>query len=246
VGATTSTALAARVLESLGHIFLFFVVGVRVLVCVWAGIVCTGWNALVRDLARGLGLGLVPAALRRLWRWARTMLPPLSLPVNWAACVRKTTQLVSLSRIRTLLRLVLQALLPAAGCTLPPRALLPRDLKRAMWRMVLDMFHRFCVASLNATVTSMMQSHTAARDVCLVGGKGSGKSAVARLFAARLGYPTELFSVYKDMTARDLLQRRSTDAYVGQRWPDPGRAIVHALCPMSGSLEPPFNMCLVF
>ena len=72
--------------------------------------------------------------------------------------------------------------------------------------------------SVNAIVTGLIQAHAAGRDVCIVGPKGSGKSAVARLFACRLGYGTELFSVYKDMSARDLLQRRSTDALGNTTW----------------------------
>ena len=49
-------------------------------------------------------------------------------------------------------------------------------------------------------------------DLCVIGDKGVGKSAIARLFAHRLGYPTETFFMFKDMTSRDLLQRRSTHA----------------------------------
>lgn len=57
--------------------------------------------------------------------------------------------------------------------------------------------------------TAMMQSHTLGYDICLVGDKGCGKSAIADFFAARLGYmnPTKIFC-YKDMTSRDLLQKR--------------------------------------
>ena len=74
------------------------------------------------------------------------------------------------------------------------------------------------LCSINAVVTAMLQSHSAGRDVCVVGPKGCGKSAVARLFAARLGYGSDLFSVYKDMSARDLLQRRSTDSLGNTTW----------------------------
>ncbi len=47
-----------------------------------------------------------------------------------------------------------------------------------------------------------------------------GKSAVARVFAHVLGYDCELFSLFKDMTARDLFQRRATDAQGNTRWED--------------------------
>jgi MoxR-like ATPase len=40
-----------------------------------------------------------------------------------------------------------------------------------------------------------------------MGAKGSGKSFTARVFARALGYmPFETLFVFKDMTARDLLQ----------------------------------------
>jgi MoxR-like ATPase len=65
-----------------------------------------------------------------------------------------------------------------------------------------------------AMLTDMLQGHALGRHLCIVGDKGCGKSTVARVFASRLGYPLRLFSLYADMSARDLLQRRSTDVYV--------------------------------
>ena len=62
-------------------------------------------------------------------------------------------------------------------------------------------------------LAAMVQSHAAGRDLCVLGPKGCGKSAAARLLASRLGYQTELFSLFRDMSARQLLQRRGTDAY---------------------------------
>ncbi|XP_061677938.1 von Willebrand factor A domain-containing protein 8 isoform X2 [Syngnathoides biaculeatus] len=58
-------------------------------------------------------------------------------------------------------------------------------------------------------IADMMQSHMA-KDVCLVGSKGCGKSAVAKEFAEALGYTLEPVMLYQDMTARDLLQQRFT------------------------------------
>eukprot|EP00977_Amphora_coffeiformis_P014936 scaffold4262_cov169-Amphora_coffeaeformis.AAC.5 len=49
------------------------------------------------------------------------------------------------------------------------------------------------------------------RAVALVGPKGSYKSALARQIAKRSGTHAELFSLYSDMTARDLLLTRGTD-----------------------------------
>jgi hypothetical protein len=60
-----------------------------------------------------------------------------------------------------------------------------------------------------STLSLMMQSHTLGYDICLVGVKGCGKSIIADYFAQSLGYtqPEKIFC-YKDMTPRDLLQRR--------------------------------------
>jgi von Willebrand factor A domain-containing protein 8 len=60
-----------------------------------------------------------------------------------------------------------------------------------------------------STFTSMMQSHALGYDICLVGTKGCGKSVLADHFANTLRYsqPSKIFC-YKDMTPRDLLQKR--------------------------------------
>ncbi|GLD91816.1 hypothetical protein PINS_up000349 [Pythium insidiosum] len=75
-------------------------------------------------------------------------------------------------------------------------------------------------------LANMLQDHAVGADLCILGPKGSGKSELARLFAHRLGYALELFSLFKDMTARDLLQRRATDASGNTRWED--SPLVHA------------------
>ncbi|KAI9020492.1 AAA domain-containing protein [Hyaloraphidium curvatum] len=62
----------------------------------------------------------------------------------------------------------------------------------------------------SAVVTSMIMCHAAFGDFCVVGEKGAGKSACIRAFAKALGYRVEFIPLYKDMSARDLLQRRST------------------------------------
>ena len=54
-----------------------------------------------------------------------------------------------------------------------------------------------------------LQAH-AIGDFCIVGAKGVGKSAIVREFAAALGYETTLICMYKDMTTRDLFERRNT------------------------------------
>nr|XP_056718077.1 von Willebrand factor A domain-containing protein 8 [Euleptes europaea] len=58
-------------------------------------------------------------------------------------------------------------------------------------------------------LAEVMMSHMV-KDVCLIGGKGCGKTVVAKEFSAALGYSVESFMLYQDMTARDLLQQRYT------------------------------------
>ncbi|XP_003412650.2 von Willebrand factor A domain-containing protein 8 isoform X2 [Loxodonta africana] len=58
-------------------------------------------------------------------------------------------------------------------------------------------------------LAEMMQSHVV-KDICLIGGKGCGKTVIAKNFADTLGYHIEPIMLYQDMTARDLLQQRYT------------------------------------
>ncbi|XP_012578723.1 PREDICTED: von Willebrand factor A domain-containing protein 8 isoform X2 [Condylura cristata] len=58
-------------------------------------------------------------------------------------------------------------------------------------------------------LAEMMQSHMV-KDICLIGGKGCGKTVIAKNFADTLGYDIEPVMLYQDMTARDLLQQRYT------------------------------------
>lgn len=74
------------------------------------------------------------------------------------------------------------------------------------------------VSVQTSALASMLQAHVIGSDVALVGPKGAGKSAVARSFAAMLGYRTVLFGLHADMTARDLVQRRSTDEAGNTSW----------------------------
>ena len=64
----------------------------------------------------------------------------------------------------------------------------------------------------------MYQDHSFGCDLLVVGPKGCGKSALCKHFATTLGHSPVLFSMYKDMTARDLLQRRATDSAGNTIW----------------------------
>ncbi|XP_025118831.3 von Willebrand factor A domain-containing protein 8 isoform X1 [Bubalus bubalis] len=58
-------------------------------------------------------------------------------------------------------------------------------------------------------LAEMIQSHMV-KDICLIGGKGCGKTVITKNFADTLGYNIEPIMLYQDMTARDLLQQRYT------------------------------------
>ncbi|XP_071450278.1 von Willebrand factor A domain-containing protein 8 [Hetaerina americana] len=58
-------------------------------------------------------------------------------------------------------------------------------------------------------LAELMQSHMLG-DICLVGPKGSGKSATINRLANMLGYMVEPIILYQDMTSRDLIQQRTT------------------------------------
>lgn len=63
----------------------------------------------------------------------------------------------------------------------------------------------------------MILSH-AIGDLCLVGPKGCGKSLIIDQFASLLNYPIEYFVLYKDLSARELLQQRITNANGDTLW----------------------------
>jgi len=58
-------------------------------------------------------------------------------------------------------------------------------------------------------ISDLVLSHSLG-DICLVGPRGCGKTAVVRQLSDLLGYQTETIQLYADMTARDLLQQRTT------------------------------------
>eukprot|EP00736_Rhodelphis_marinus_P009306 Rmarinus@m.17489 len=74
--------------------------------------------------------------------------------------------------------------------------------------------------SRDSVLTALLQSHALGKDICVIGASGSGKSLLVQHFARALGYDVELIQMYKDMTARDLILRRSTDARGNTVWED--------------------------
>ncbi|CAK8678183.1 unnamed protein product [Clavelina lepadiformis] len=58
-------------------------------------------------------------------------------------------------------------------------------------------------------LADMMLSHSV-MDMCVIGGRGCGKTSLVKEFARHLNYRTEPVLLYQDMTARDLLQQRYT------------------------------------
>ncbi|XP_052868127.1 von Willebrand factor A domain-containing protein 8 [Anopheles cruzii] len=70
---------------------------------------------------------------------------------------------------------------------------------------------RFVPTAYQAGLLADLLQSVAVADICLVGRKGCGKSTLARQMCAALdGQPAETMILYRDLTARDLLQRRTT------------------------------------
>eukprot|EP00434_Breviolum_minutum_P021612 symbB.v1.2.019075.t2/scaffold1542.1/size112718/10 len=69
-------------------------------------------------------------------------------------------------------------------------------------------------------MSQMIMDHAAGADIALVGEKGSGKSTLVNAFATILGYRTRNLFCYRDMSSRDLLQRRTTDPWGNTGWSD--------------------------
>eukprot|EP01114_Cavostelium_apophysatum_P013936 TRINITY_DN3482_c0_g1_i2.p1 TRINITY_DN3482_c0_g1~~TRINITY_DN3482_c0_g1_i2.p1 ORF type:complete len:768 (-),score=160.68 TRINITY_DN3482_c0_g1_i2:2132-4435(-) len=70
-------------------------------------------------------------------------------------------------------------------------------------------------------LVGLLQDHTIGKDVCLVGERGSGKSALIHEFSRTLSYNSEntfVIQLYNDMTARDLVQRRITKENGDTEW----------------------------
>jgi von Willebrand factor A domain-containing protein 8 len=80
--------------------------------------------------------------------------------------------------------------------------------------------HVVTLSSHADILLDMYQDHSiGCSDILLIGPKGSGKSVMARKFSEIIGHSSPiLFSLYKDMTARDLLQRRTTDQQGNTIW----------------------------
>lgn len=77
----------------------------------------------------------------------------------------------------------------------------------------------FVTTSSAETIMDLIDTGSeSGRAVVCVGPKGCGKSAIATEAARRAGKRAELFSLYKDMTSRDLLVTRGTDEAGNTIW----------------------------
>jgi von Willebrand factor A domain-containing protein 8 len=71
----------------------------------------------------------------------------------------------------------------------------------------------------NNVLADIVQSY-AAGDFCLIGPRGSGKSALVAELCKRLGQTFEPMVLYQDMTTRDLIQQRTTKLNGDTVWRD--------------------------
>lgn len=78
----------------------------------------------------------------------------------------------------------------------------PNEMKREIDNFVNTYYHE-------DLLSEMIQSHSVG-DFCIIGPRGCGKSLAVSRFASALGYTIEPIVLYQDMTARDLIQQRTT------------------------------------
>jgi MoxR-like ATPase len=72
-------------------------------------------------------------------------------------------------------------------------------------------------ASLSASVAILL---SLALPVCVVGARGTGKSALVRSIVRRFGWDAESIPLHRDLSARDLLSRRATTSSGDTTWED--------------------------
>jgi energy-coupling factor transporter ATP-binding protein EcfA2 len=70
--------------------------------------------------------------------------------------------------------------------------------------------HQELTAQQRTVLSEVQQDLALGRNICLLGGKGSGKSFLLAQIAAASQQDMLVFPVYQEMSGRDLLQRRST------------------------------------
>lgn len=109
--------------------------------------------------------------------------------------------------------------------------------QKPLWEKKLDPQFVPITYQMNV-LQSMVQSYNLGKDLCIVGAKGSGKSQLVKQFARILDIAAiEYFPLHKEMTSRDLLQRRVTDDKGDTKWKDSPliEAIKHGrLCVLDG------------
>ncbi|ORZ40870.1 AAA domain-domain-containing protein [Catenaria anguillulae PL171] len=74
--------------------------------------------------------------------------------------------------------------------------------------------------TFSLALAKLHAAHAANLDMLLIGDKGVGKSHLIRHFAQQLDLPLTLVPIYRDMSARDLLQRRATTPKGDTIWED--------------------------
>jgi MoxR-like ATPase len=70
----------------------------------------------------------------------------------------------------------------------------------------------------SSQLVDMMLNHATGSDFCLIGGQGSGKTELIKRFASYLDYGMQTVYLYKDMSARDLIQQRITLTSGDTKW----------------------------
>jgi MoxR-like ATPase len=72
--------------------------------------------------------------------------------------------------------------------------------------------------SARQLLVGLLQDHSLDHDMCVIGEQGSGKTQLVAQFAELLHYNIRTMQMYKDMTSRDFLQKRTTNARGDTIW----------------------------
>lgn len=72
--------------------------------------------------------------------------------------------------------------------------------------------------SAKQLISAILQDFALSFDVCIIGDQGSGKTQLISQISNILRYEVQTMQMYKDMTSRDLLQKRTTNASGDTVW----------------------------
>jgi hypothetical protein len=88
-------------------------------------------------------------------------------------------------------------------------------------KSLIESSNKFIMNEYNSSVlVDMFLNHASEHDFCLIGAQGCGKTELINKFAQLLDYNVHTLYLYKDMSARELIQQRVTLSNGNTKWQD--------------------------